>query len=209
MRIVACFLAAFAFSAHAALTAPASELIGKSVIDQARADLGRVEDLIIDLRGGRVHYAVLGFGGWAGLFDKQFAIPIEEFTPARFGDKLVLERAKELPLLEPGADSTGPPDGEKEYWRGIDRWYERRESPGLPLRQYVRALALLGRDVVDRTGEALSELRDFEVDLATGEVRDVLLALEGDMRRVPLQELLVPASGAALVLNVEEGKETP
>ena len=78
MRIVACFL------------------IGKSVVDPAHAELGRVEDLIVDLREGRVYYAVLGFGGWAGLFDKQFAIPIEEFTPAPFGDKLVLERAKEL-----------------------------------------------------------------------------------------------------------------
>jgi len=206
MRLLAFLFAAVALSAHAALTAPASELIGKSVIDPARADLGRVEDLILDLRARRVHYAVLGFGGWAGLFDKQYAIPIEEFTPAPFGDRLVLERAKELVLLEPGVDNTGLPDGDAEYWRGIDRWYERRDGGGLALRQYVRARTLLGREVVDRTGEPIGELRDFQVDLATGEVRDVLLALEGDMRRVPLAMLAVPASGAALVLNVEKGK---
>jgi sporulation protein YlmC with PRC-barrel domain len=147
MRILACMLAALAFSAHAALTAPASEIIGKRVLDPARADLGLVEDLIVDLREGRVHYAVLGFGGWAGLFDKQFAIPIEEFMPAPFGDKLVLERAKE---------------------------------------QYVRARALLERDVVARTGEAL-----------------------GDLRPVAVQKLLAAASGAALVLNIERQKEQP
>jgi sporulation protein YlmC with PRC-barrel domain len=186
MRLFALIFAALAFGAQAALTAPASELIGKSVIDPARADLGRVQDLIVDLRESRVHYAVLGFGGWAGLFDKQFAIPIEEFTPAPFGDKLVLERAKELLLLEPGIDSRG-----------------------VPLRQYVRARALLGRDVVDRTGEALGELRDFEIDLATGEVRRALLAAEGDLRRVPVQKLLAPASGAALVLNIEQREESP
>jgi sporulation protein YlmC with PRC-barrel domain len=209
MRLFALILAALAFGAQAALTAPASELIGKSVVDPARADLGRVEDLMVDLRERRVHYAVLGFGGWAGLLDKQFAIPIEEFTPAPFGDKLVLERAKELLLLEPGIDSTGPPDGDEEYWRGIDRWYERHDSRGVPLRQYVRARALLGRDVVDRTGEALGELRDFEIDLATGEVRRALLAAEGDLRRVPVQKLLAPASGAALVLNIEQREESP
>jgi sporulation protein YlmC with PRC-barrel domain len=209
MRILVCILAALAFSAHAALTAPASEIIGKKVVDPARADLGLVEDLIVDLREARVHYAVLGFGGWAGLFDKQFAIPIEEFTRAPFGDKLVLERAKELLLLEPGVDSTGLPDGDEEYWRGIDRWYERHDSPGLVHRQYARARALLGRDVVDRTGEALGELRDFEVDLATGEVRRALLATQGDLRRVPVQKLLAPASGEALVLNIERQKEQP
>ena len=172
MRIFVCILAAFAFSAHAALTAPASEIIGQKVVDPARADL-------------------------------------EEFTSAPFGDKLVLERAKELLLLEPGVDSTGLPDADEEYWLGIERWYERHDRPGLVHRQYVRARALLGRDVVDRTGEALGELRDFEVDLATGEVRRALLATNGDLRPVAVEKLLAPASGAALVLNIERQKEQP
>ena len=207
MRWITGFLLSFSLCAHAALTVPASELIGKAVVDPARADLGRVKDLVINLRARQVHYAVLGFGGWAGLFDQQFAIPIEEFTPAPFGDKLMLERAKEVLLLEPGVDSTGLPDGEAEYWRGIDRWYERRDSAGLVLREFVRARALLGREVVDRTGEPLGELRDFQVDLATGRIGSVLLALEGDARRVPLSMLRVPAGDAPIVLNVHAGNE--
>jgi hypothetical protein len=87
MRLFALILAALAFGAQAALTAPGSELIGKSVVEPARADLGRVEDL------------------------------------------------------------------------------------------------------------------------ATGEVRHALLAAEGDLRRVPVQKLLAPASGEALVLNVEQREE--
>ena len=202
--MLAAILFSIALPAQAALTAAASELIGKYVIDPARADLGRVHDLIIDLREGRVHYAVLGFAGWAGIFDQQFAIPMEEFTPAPYSDKLVLERAKDLLLLEPGIDSTGVPDGEAEYWRGIDRWYERHDTRGLPLRQYARASRLIGRSLVDRTGEPIGELRDLRVDLASGRVLDVLLALEGDARSVPLSMLRVPSSGAAIVLNTGE-----
>ena len=189
-----------------AQAAPASELIGKYVVDPARADLGRVQDLIVDLKGSRVLYAVLGFGGWAGIFDKQFAIPIEEFTPAPASDKLVLERAKDILLLQPGIDSTGIPDGQAEYWRGIDRWYARPDTAGLALRQFARAQALLGRDVVERTGEQIGELADLQVDLASGEISHALLALEGDMRRVPLSMLSVPSSGAAIVLNTAHGQ---
>jgi hypothetical protein len=96
-------------------------------------------------------------------------IPIEEFTPAPYSDKLVLERAKDLLLLA--------------------------------LRQYARAQMLIGREVIDRTGEPIGELADFQTDLASGEVRDVLLALEGEMRRVPLGALRAPSSGAAIVYN--------
>ncbi|HEX6268087.1 MAG TPA: PRC-barrel domain-containing protein [Burkholderiales bacterium] len=201
MRILATLALWFAGCAYAALTAPASELIGKSVIDPARADLGRVHDLILDLREARVEYAVLGFGGWAGIFDKQFAIPIEKFTPAPYSDKLVLERAKDILLLEPGIDSTGLPDGEAEYWRGIDRWYERYDGRAPALRQYARASMLIGREVVDRTGEPIGELADFQIDLASGEVLDALLALEGDMRRVPLALLRVPSGREAIVYH--------
>ena len=160
MRLLIAFALAFSLCAHAM---PASELIGKRVVDPAREDLGKI----------------------SGLFDKQFAFPIEAFTLSPYGDTLLLDRRKALLLVVPGVDSTGVPDAQAELWRGIDRWYARDEDRrGLPLLQFVRARVLLGRDVVDRTGEPLGELVDL------------------DMRREPLSMLRVPASGEAIVFNI-------
>ena len=53
----------------------ASSLIGDEVKNPAGEDLGKVEDLMIDLQAGRISYAVLSFGGFLGLGDKFFAIP--------------------------------------------------------------------------------------------------------------------------------------
>jgi sporulation protein YlmC with PRC-barrel domain len=49
------------------------------VVNTAGEDLGRIEELMIDLDNGRVAYAVLSFGGFLGMSDKLFAIPWQAF----------------------------------------------------------------------------------------------------------------------------------
>lgn len=53
----------------------ASTLIGDPVLNTAGDDLGKLEDLMIDLDTGCIVYAVLSFGGFLGMGDKLFAIP--------------------------------------------------------------------------------------------------------------------------------------
>ncbi|MCB2209542.1 PRC-barrel domain-containing protein [bacterium] len=56
-------------------TLSATTLIGDVVKNSAGDDLGKIEDLMVDLDSGRIAYAVLSFGGFLGLGDKLFAIP--------------------------------------------------------------------------------------------------------------------------------------
>ena len=44
----------------------AETIKGDKVVNSAGEDLGKIEDLMIDLDNGRVGYAVLSFGGLAG-----------------------------------------------------------------------------------------------------------------------------------------------
>src|SRR5438445_12971392 len=53
----------------------ASTLAGDRVKNAAGEDLGKIDELMIDIPTGRVAYAVLSFGGVLGLGDKLFAIP--------------------------------------------------------------------------------------------------------------------------------------
>ena len=58
----------------------ASTIKGDKVVNRAGEDLGKIEELMIDLQDGRVAYAVLSFGGFLGMGDKLFAIPWKAFT---------------------------------------------------------------------------------------------------------------------------------
>jgi sporulation protein YlmC with PRC-barrel domain len=53
----------------------ASTLTGDRVRNSAGEDLGKVEQIMIDIPSGRVAYAVVSFGGFLGIGDKLFAVP--------------------------------------------------------------------------------------------------------------------------------------
>src|SRR5688572_31169658 len=58
----------------------ASTLEGNAVVNAANEDLGTVTDLMLDVRSGRIAYAVLSCGGFLGIGDKLFAIPWPALT---------------------------------------------------------------------------------------------------------------------------------
>jgi hypothetical protein len=53
----------------------AGTIKGDKVVNAAGNDLGKINELMLDLENGRIGYAVLSFGGFLGLGDKLFAIP--------------------------------------------------------------------------------------------------------------------------------------
>ncbi|MDY0342563.1 MAG: PRC-barrel domain-containing protein [Lentimicrobium sp.] len=57
----------------------ASSLSGTKVRNPLGESIGDVKDLMVDWKNGKVVYAVLSFGGFLGIGDKLFAIPIESF----------------------------------------------------------------------------------------------------------------------------------
>lgn len=53
----------------------ASALIGMEVQNPQGEDLGEIEDLAINDQDGKIAYAAVSFGGFAGIGDKLFAVP--------------------------------------------------------------------------------------------------------------------------------------
>jgi len=73
----------------------ASTLKGDKVVNAAGDDLGKIEELMIDLRDGRLAFAVLSFGGFLGLGNKLFAIPWQALKLKLHDHALVLDVPKE------------------------------------------------------------------------------------------------------------------
>jgi len=82
----------------------ASTLMGDSVVNREGDDLGGLEELMIDLIGGRIAYAVLSFGGFLGLGEKLFAIPWDALALDQEEERLILDVDEEMLEDAPGFD---------------------------------------------------------------------------------------------------------
>ena len=105
-------------------TLSAGTIIGDPVVNEYGEDLGKIEELMIDLDHGRVAYAVLSFGGLLGIGDKLFAIPIEAMQVDPDNHRFVLDVDRERLEQAPGFDKEDWPDAaDLEYRRSIYAYY--------------------------------------------------------------------------------------
>jgi sporulation protein YlmC with PRC-barrel domain len=58
------------------------DAIGTKVVNSSGEDIGKIEEVVMDLTTARVTYAVLSFGGFLGIGDKLFAVPWVSFMYA-------------------------------------------------------------------------------------------------------------------------------
>jgi len=91
-------------------TLSATTLIGDSVINTKKEDLGKVEDIMLDLQTGRIAYLVVSFGGFLGMGDKLFAVPFGAVQLDTEQHAFELDVSKERLKNAPGFDKDNWPD---------------------------------------------------------------------------------------------------
>jgi sporulation protein YlmC with PRC-barrel domain len=67
-------------------------------------DLGKIEEIMIDIPSGKIAYAVLSFGGILGVADKLFAIPWSMLALNEDTQEFVLEVSRAVLEDAPGFD---------------------------------------------------------------------------------------------------------
>jgi sporulation protein YlmC with PRC-barrel domain len=111
--LVVTLVTAFSLSAQArdkSGVLKASDLIGMNVQGTDGKNLGDIKDLVIDPEEGGIEYAVLEFGGFAGIGDKYFAVPWEALQLDETNKKLSLDVHKKDLKNAPGFDKNNWPD---------------------------------------------------------------------------------------------------
>jgi len=103
----------------------ASKIIGEAVVNRQDESLGKIHELVIDAKEGRLAYAVLSFGGFIGLGNKLFAVPWTAFEFSNTENKLILNVDKKKLEAAPGFDKDAKwPDFADRTWGGdIYRYY--------------------------------------------------------------------------------------
>ena len=101
-------------------TLGATTLVGDRVVNIAGQDIGRIEELMIDVTTGRVAYAVLSFGGFLGIGNKLFALPWSAVTVDEGKKRFVVNVTRESLEKMPGFDKDRWPDlNDLEYATGV------------------------------------------------------------------------------------------
>lgn len=94
----------------------ADTLEGDKVVNAKGEDLGTIEDIMIDVQRGRVAYAVMSCGGFAGLGEKLFAIPWSALTLDANRHCFVLDADRERFQKAPGFDKHHWPSMADDSW---------------------------------------------------------------------------------------------
>ncbi|SEJ07843.1 PRC-barrel domain-containing protein [Paraburkholderia diazotrophica] len=86
----------------------AATLDGDKVLSADGDDIGKIKDIMLDVRSGRIGYAVLSSGGFLGIGDKLLAIPWSALT---------LDADRECFLLDMPTESVkNAPGFDKDHW---------------------------------------------------------------------------------------------
>ena len=107
-----------------------SKIEDMKVQNRQGEDIGKIKDLVVDIKSGKIVYAALDFGGFLGVGDKLFAVPwnamqVEQNTKDNKHEHiLVLNVSKERLKQAPGFNKDHWPDVAQPGWSNdVDRFY--------------------------------------------------------------------------------------
>ncbi|EGF30340.1 antigen [Oxalobacteraceae bacterium IMCC9480] len=101
----------------------ADTLIGNDVYNHKEEDLGDIKEIMLDIRSGRISYAVLSFGGFMGVGEKLFAVPWSTLTLDTNNKRFILKIDKEQLKDAPGFDADKWPDMADPVWNNTIHSY--------------------------------------------------------------------------------------
>ena len=101
----------------------AGTLTNDDVRNRAGEDLGKIEEIMLDVDRGRIAYAVLSFGGFLGMGDKLFAVPWAALEVDEENECLVLNISRDVLEDAPGFDKANWPQMDLSWGAGIYRHY--------------------------------------------------------------------------------------
>jgi sporulation protein YlmC with PRC-barrel domain len=112
----------------------ANTLTGDDVVNHKNEELGSIKEIMLDMRTGKVAYAVMSFGGLLGMADKLFAVPWTALTLDTVHKRFVLNIVKEHLANAPGFDKDAWPDMTDSEWvNALHEYYGVKAYQDAPL----------------------------------------------------------------------------
>jgi sporulation protein YlmC with PRC-barrel domain len=189
----------------------ASQVVGMSVRNPQGQDIGKIADMIVDMRTGRARYAILTFDPGILQGERLFAVPTTDLRMAADREDIVYDMRREQ--LERAA--VNPSDWDRTfrdpgYLAALDRTWNVSERSD---RAYAQRVSdLLGKEVKDRQGQDIGELEELVVDMRNQQVHYAVVAFDPGWTTpernyaFPLRSFSLGTGGDELVLDVNRAQ---
>ena len=212
--------------------AKASDVIGKTVLNNQGEKLGKVEDLALDLESGRIVQVVLSIGGFVGIGDSLTAVPPQALHCDAAHKVLHLDADKEKLAGAPKFRASKWAEySDSNHLSAVYRYYGEEPAfcfvqsgdavldgqhkgqcliPESRLGQAQRAGKLMGASVKNLQDQKVGNVENIFVDLASGRVVAVVvssggfLGMDGELSAVPPSALRLTADRDTLQLDTSK-----
>ena len=106
-----------------------TSIIGDKVQNNEGEEIGKIDNLMINVQNNNVEYAVIEFGSFLGVGGKLFAIPFSELVLDENRQVFKLNRDKNYLKEIPGFDKNHWPDTNEhslnaDYYNQVNRYWE-------------------------------------------------------------------------------------
>ncbi len=102
----------------------ADTLVGNDVYNLESDDIGTIKEIMLDMSGGKICYAVLSFGSILGMGEKLFAVPWDALTLDTENKRFVLNVEKYRLKDAPGFDKDQWPNMADQTWSNdVHKYY--------------------------------------------------------------------------------------
>lgn len=94
----------------------ATTIIGDRVENKKGEHVGKIKDIMLDIKVGQIEYIIIEFGGFWGMGEKLFAVPFDALKLNVTHEFFILEVTKEFMERAPGFDKTHWPETNGHYF---------------------------------------------------------------------------------------------
>jgi len=198
-----------------------ADIVGLAVKNKAGENIGKIDDLVIDMKNGEVRYAALAYGGLAGVGAKLFAVPLDKMTfvmgePNNQSSRhFVFDIAKDELDKDKGFDTSHWPHDADARWAG-ERKHEATESGNATVKYETvfRASKIKGMEVRNKENEHLGSIDELVIDIPKEHVKYVALSFGSwftggnKLFAVPLSHCTLTHANDKTFFTVHASKET-
>jgi len=162
-----------------------ADIVGLAVQNKQGENIGKIDDLVLDIKSGEVRYAAVAHGGVAGLGSKLFAVPLDKMSFVmgepnnRSSRHFVFDVSKDELDKSQGFDSSHWPNVADPKWStSAERKQEATtgERPNLAYETVFRASKIKGMDVRNDANENLGSIDDLVIDIPRAHVKYLALS---------------------------------
>lgn len=192
----------------------ADQFIGRNIVNQQGDNIGKIEDLVVDLESGRILYALIGTGGLLGVGENVSAVPTRALNAAEGKNHLILDVDKDKLKNAPQFNRERARNlGDASFIREVYSYYNQPASFDASGRfgNVHRVSDVLKMEVQNVSDEQIAKVHDLALDLSGHRLLYVILnptrALDdsGSLYAVPPMVLTAGDKGT-LVANLDKNK---